>query len=156
MSEESFLTGIQDQTTGRKITWKILLQWIPIATYLTIRTLKNLAICFLVIHWIKFIFFWFFLKVYFVQDINAGLKDVAEIPEKQVSTLFGFKFSPYITCCNLSYDYKDTEKLNCLVFIGVTFFFLKKVPLSSLSIEELQNLIIKLKKASNGELNTKY
>lgn len=28
-----------------------------------------------------------FLKVYFVQDINAGLKDVAEIPEKQVSTL---------------------------------------------------------------------
>uniref|UniRef100_A0A8C0B406 tRNA:m(4)X modification enzyme TRM13 n=1 Tax=Buteo japonicus TaxID=224669 RepID=A0A8C0B406_9AVES len=24
--------------------------------------------------------------VYFVQDINAGLKDVAEIPEKQVST----------------------------------------------------------------------
>lgn len=96
-----------------------------------------------------------FLKVYFVQDINAGLKDVAEIPEKQVSTLFGFKFSPYITYCNLSYDYKDTEKLNCLVCIGVTFFFLKKVPLSSLSIEELQNLIIKLKKASNGELNTK-
>uniref|UniRef100_A0A8C3TUN9 tRNA:m(4)X modification enzyme TRM13 n=1 Tax=Catharus ustulatus TaxID=91951 RepID=A0A8C3TUN9_CATUS len=48
--------------------------------------------------------------VYFVQDINAGLKDVAEIPEKQV-------------------------------------------PLSSLSIEELQNLIIKLKKASNEALN---
>ncbi|XP_009466653.1 PREDICTED: tRNA:m(4)X modification enzyme TRM13 homolog [Nipponia nippon] len=45
--------------------------------------------------------------VYFVQDINAGLKDVAEIPEKQV-------------------------------------------PLSSLSREELENLIIKLKKASNG------
>ncbi|XP_010017143.1 PREDICTED: tRNA:m(4)X modification enzyme TRM13 homolog, partial [Nestor notabilis] len=45
--------------------------------------------------------------VYFVQDINAGLKDVAEIPEKQV-------------------------------------------PLSSLSKEELENLIIKLKKASNG------
>ncbi|NXK94760.1 TRM13 enzyme, partial [Formicarius rufipectus] len=45
--------------------------------------------------------------VYFVQDINAGLKDVAEIPGEQVS-------------------------------------------LSSLSIEELQNLIIKLKKASNG------
>nr|XP_054494622.1 tRNA:m(4)X modification enzyme TRM13 homolog isoform X2 [Agelaius phoeniceus] len=45
--------------------------------------------------------------VYFVQDINAGLKDVAEIPEKQV-------------------------------------------PLSSLSIEELQNLITRLKKASNG------
>ncbi|NXM31482.1 TRM13 enzyme, partial [Oxyruncus cristatus] len=51
--------------------------------------------------------------VYFVQDINAGLKDVAEIPEKQVS-------------------------------------------LSSLSIEELQNLIVKLKKASNGlELHLK-
>ncbi|NXA07811.1 TRM13 enzyme, partial [Sapayoa aenigma] len=51
--------------------------------------------------------------VYFVQDINAGLKDVAEIAEKQV-------------------------------------------PLSSLSIEELQNLIIKLKKASNGlELHLK-
>ncbi|NWX20961.1 TRM13 enzyme, partial [Aegotheles bennettii] len=45
--------------------------------------------------------------VYFVQDINAGLKDVAEIPEKLV-------------------------------------------PLSSLSKEELDNLIIKLKKASNG------
>ncbi|XP_009068129.1 PREDICTED: tRNA:m(4)X modification enzyme TRM13 homolog, partial [Acanthisitta chloris] len=45
--------------------------------------------------------------VYFVQDINAGLKDVAEIPEKQV-------------------------------------------PLSSLSMEELGNLITKLKKASNG------
>ncbi|NXP05187.1 TRM13 enzyme, partial [Thinocorus orbignyianus] len=45
--------------------------------------------------------------VYFVQDINAGLKDVAEILEKQV-------------------------------------------PISSLSKEELQNLIIKLKKASNG------
>ncbi|XP_049665123.1 tRNA:m(4)X modification enzyme TRM13 homolog isoform X6 [Accipiter gentilis] len=45
--------------------------------------------------------------VYFVQDINAGLKDVAEIPEKQV-------------------------------------------PISSLSKEELENLIIKLKKASNG------
>ncbi|XP_053806260.1 tRNA:m(4)X modification enzyme TRM13 homolog isoform X2 [Vidua chalybeata] len=51
--------------------------------------------------------------VYFVQDINAGLKDVAEIPEKQG-------------------------------------------PLSSLSLEELQNLIIKLKKASNGlELHLK-
>ncbi|NXP25908.1 TRM13 enzyme, partial [Scytalopus superciliaris] len=51
--------------------------------------------------------------VYFVQDINAGLKDAAEIPENQVS-------------------------------------------LSSLSIEELQNLIIKLKKASNGlELHLK-
>ncbi|NXS07660.1 TRM13 enzyme, partial [Neodrepanis coruscans] len=51
--------------------------------------------------------------VYFVQDINAGLKDVTEIPEKQVS-------------------------------------------LSSLSNEELQNLIIKLKKASNGlELHLK-
>ncbi|XP_058699260.1 tRNA:m(4)X modification enzyme TRM13 homolog isoform X2 [Poecile atricapillus] len=51
--------------------------------------------------------------VYFVQDINAGLKDIIEIPEK-------------------------------------------KVPLSSLSIEELQNLIIKLKKASNGlELHLK-
>ncbi|NXE15479.1 TRM13 enzyme, partial [Lophotis ruficrista] len=45
--------------------------------------------------------------VYFVQDINAGLKDVAEIPEKQV-------------------------------------------PISSLSKEELENLIIKLKKASSG------
>ncbi|XP_053929088.1 tRNA:m(4)X modification enzyme TRM13 homolog isoform X2 [Cuculus canorus] len=45
--------------------------------------------------------------VYFVQDINAGLKDVAEVPEKQL-------------------------------------------PVSSLSKEELQNLIIKLKKASNG------
>ncbi|KAM9543985.1 tRNA:m(4)X modification enzyme TRM13 homolog [Guaruba guarouba] len=45
--------------------------------------------------------------VYFVQDINAGLKDVAETPEK-------------------------------------------RVPLSSLSKEELENLIIKLKKASNG------
>ncbi|XP_062353858.1 tRNA:m(4)X modification enzyme TRM13 homolog isoform X1 [Cinclus cinclus] len=45
--------------------------------------------------------------VYFVQDINAGLKDVAEIPEKQV-------------------------------------------PLSLLSVEELQNLIIKLKKASQA------
>ncbi|XP_010192581.1 PREDICTED: tRNA:m(4)X modification enzyme TRM13 homolog [Mesitornis unicolor] len=45
--------------------------------------------------------------VYFVQDINAGLKDVAEIPENQV-------------------------------------------PISSLSKEELENLIIKLKKASNG------
>lgn len=31
-------------------------------------------------------------------------------------------------------------------------FLLKKVPLSSLSKEELENLIIKLKKASNGEL----
>ncbi|XP_062353859.1 tRNA:m(4)X modification enzyme TRM13 homolog isoform X2 [Cinclus cinclus] len=52
-------------------------------------------------------------EVYFVQDINAGLKDVAEIPEKQV-------------------------------------------PLSLLSVEELQNLIIKLKKASNGlELHLK-
>ncbi|NXW87719.1 TRM13 enzyme, partial [Alopecoenas beccarii] len=51
--------------------------------------------------------------VYFVQDINAGLKDVAEIPEKQV-------------------------------------------PISSLSKEELENLIIKLKKASNGlELHLK-
>ncbi|XP_059710371.1 tRNA:m(4)X modification enzyme TRM13 homolog isoform X2 [Haemorhous mexicanus] len=51
--------------------------------------------------------------VYFVQDINAGLKDVAEIPEKQV-------------------------------------------PLSSLSIEELQNLITRLKKATNGlELHLK-
>ncbi|XP_058664089.1 tRNA:m(4)X modification enzyme TRM13 homolog isoform X1 [Ammospiza nelsoni] len=51
--------------------------------------------------------------VYFVQDINAGLKDVSEIPEKQV-------------------------------------------PLSSLSIEELQNLITRLKKASNGlELHLK-
>ncbi|KAM9280678.1 tRNA:m(4)X modification enzyme TRM13 homolog [Cariama cristata] len=47
------------------------------------------------------------LNVYFVQDINAGLKDVTEIPEKQV-------------------------------------------PISSLSKEELENLIIKLKKASNG------
>lgn len=73
-----------------------------------------------------------------------------------MSTLFDLKVSPYITCCNLSFDYKDTEKLKGLIFIGVTFFFLKKVPLSSLSIEELQNLIIKLKKASNGELNTKY
>ncbi|KAM9283848.1 tRNA:m(4)X modification enzyme TRM13 homolog isoform 3-T3 [Morus bassanus] len=45
--------------------------------------------------------------VYFVRDINAGLEDVAEIPEKQV-------------------------------------------PISSLSKEELENLIIKLKKASNG------
>uniref|UniRef100_A0A8V5G8M2 tRNA:m(4)X modification enzyme TRM13 n=1 Tax=Melopsittacus undulatus TaxID=13146 RepID=A0A8V5G8M2_MELUD len=45
--------------------------------------------------------------VYFVQDINAGFKDVAEIPEKQV-------------------------------------------PLSSLSKEELENLIMKLKKASSG------
>ncbi|XP_075566498.1 tRNA:m(4)X modification enzyme TRM13 homolog isoform X2 [Pelecanus crispus] len=45
--------------------------------------------------------------VYFVQDINAGSKDVAEIPEKQV-------------------------------------------PISSLSKEELENLIVKLKKASNG------
>ncbi|KFQ17321.1 tRNA:m(4)X modification enzyme TRM13, partial [Merops nubicus] len=45
--------------------------------------------------------------VYFVQDINAGLTDIAEIPEKQV-------------------------------------------PISSLSKEELENLIIKLKKASNG------
>ncbi|NXE89384.1 TRM13 enzyme, partial [Menura novaehollandiae] len=51
--------------------------------------------------------------VYFVQDINAGLKDLAEMPEKQVS-------------------------------------------LSSLSIEEMGNLIIKLKKASNGlELHLK-
>uniref|UniRef100_A0A8C3BXI8 tRNA:m(4)X modification enzyme TRM13 n=1 Tax=Cairina moschata TaxID=8855 RepID=A0A8C3BXI8_CAIMO len=51
--------------------------------------------------------------VYFVQDINAGLKDVAEIPEKQVT-------------------------------------------LSSLSKEELENLIIKLKKATNGlELDLK-
>ncbi|XP_038000785.1 tRNA:m(4)X modification enzyme TRM13 homolog isoform X2 [Motacilla alba alba] len=51
--------------------------------------------------------------VYFVQDINAGLKEVAEIPEKQV-------------------------------------------PLSSLSIEELQSLITRLKKASNGlELHLK-
>ncbi|NWQ73069.1 TRM13 enzyme, partial [Columbina picui] len=51
--------------------------------------------------------------VYFVQDINAGLKDVPEIPEKQV-------------------------------------------PISSLSKEELENLIIKLKKASNGlELHLK-
>uniref|UniRef100_A0A8C8B565 tRNA:m(4)X modification enzyme TRM13 n=1 Tax=Otus sunia TaxID=257818 RepID=A0A8C8B565_9STRI len=51
--------------------------------------------------------------VYFVQDINAGLKDVAEIPEKTV-------------------------------------------PISSLSKEDLENLIIKLKKASNGlELHLK-
>ncbi|KFO94716.1 tRNA:m(4)X modification enzyme TRM13, partial [Buceros rhinoceros silvestris] len=45
--------------------------------------------------------------VYFVQDINAGFKDVAEIPEKHV-------------------------------------------PISSLCKEVLENLIIKLKKASNG------
>ncbi|NXI37560.1 TRM13 enzyme, partial [Galbula dea] len=45
--------------------------------------------------------------VYFVQDINAGLRDVAEIPEKHVT-------------------------------------------LSSLSKEELENLIVKLKNASNG------
>ncbi|NXP44056.1 TRM13 enzyme, partial [Heliornis fulica] len=45
--------------------------------------------------------------VYFVQDINAGFKDVAEVPEKQV-------------------------------------------PISSLSKEELESLIIKLKKACNG------
>ncbi|NXI61778.1 TRM13 enzyme, partial [Anseranas semipalmata] len=51
--------------------------------------------------------------VYFVQDINAGLKDVVEIPEKQVT-------------------------------------------ISSLSKEELENLIIKLKKATNGlELDLK-
>ncbi|NXT02270.1 TRM13 enzyme, partial [Jacana jacana] len=51
--------------------------------------------------------------VYFVQDINAGLKDVAEVPDNQVS-------------------------------------------ISSLSKEELQNLITKLKKASNGlELHLK-
>ncbi|NXN11810.1 TRM13 enzyme, partial [Indicator maculatus] len=50
---------------------------------------------------------------YFVQDINAGLKDAAEITEKQVS-------------------------------------------ISSLSKEELENLIIKLQKASNGlELSLK-
>ncbi|NWI99056.1 TRM13 enzyme, partial [Crypturellus undulatus] len=46
--------------------------------------------------------------VYFVQDINAGLKDVAEIPEIQ------------------------------------------QRPISSLSKEELEDLIIKLKKASDG------
>ncbi|NXX87208.1 TRM13 enzyme, partial [Urocolius indicus] len=45
--------------------------------------------------------------VYFVQDINAGLKDAAETPGKQV-------------------------------------------PISSLSKEELENLIIKLRKASHG------
>ncbi|NXH19700.1 TRM13 enzyme, partial [Bucco capensis] len=45
--------------------------------------------------------------VYFVQDINAGSRDVVEIPEKQV-------------------------------------------PISSLSKEKLENLITKLKKASNG------
>uniref|UniRef100_A0A7M4F7Q1 tRNA:m(4)X modification enzyme TRM13 n=1 Tax=Crocodylus porosus TaxID=8502 RepID=A0A7M4F7Q1_CROPO len=45
--------------------------------------------------------------VYYVQDINAGLKDVTKIPEEQV-------------------------------------------PISSLSKEELQDLIRKLKKASNG------
>ncbi|NXD78092.1 TRM13 enzyme, partial [Halcyon senegalensis] len=56
--------------------------------------------------------------VYFVQDINAGLKDVAEIPEKQCS--------------------------------WVVLFFPKKIPISSLSKEELENLIIKLKKATNG------
>ncbi|XP_048799858.1 tRNA:m(4)X modification enzyme TRM13 homolog isoform X2 [Lagopus muta] len=51
--------------------------------------------------------------VYFVQDINAGVKEVAEIPANQVT-------------------------------------------LSSLSKEELENLIIKLKKASNGlELDLK-
>ncbi|NXU49192.1 TRM13 enzyme, partial [Turnix velox] len=51
--------------------------------------------------------------VYFVQDINAGLKDASEIPEKQV-------------------------------------------PISSLSREELENLIIKLKKAITGlELHLK-
>lgn len=38
----------------------------------------------------------------------------------------------------------------------VSLFFPQKVPLSSLSIRELQNLITRLKKASNGELNTKY
>ncbi|OXB81503.1 UNVERIFIED_CONTAM: hypothetical protein H355_004409 [Colinus virginianus] len=47
------------------------------------------------------------VSVYFVQDINAGVKDVAEIPEN-------------------------------------------KVTISSLSKEELENLIIKLKRASNG------
>ncbi|XP_019357229.1 PREDICTED: tRNA:m(4)X modification enzyme TRM13 homolog isoform X1 [Gavialis gangeticus] len=46
--------------------------------------------------------------VYYVQDINAGLKDVTKIPEEQ------------------------------------------QVPISSLSKEELQDLIRKLKKASNG------
>ncbi|XP_013816756.1 tRNA:m(4)X modification enzyme TRM13 homolog isoform X2 [Apteryx mantelli] len=52
-------------------------------------------------------------NVYFVQDINAGLKDVAEIPEIQM-------------------------------------------PVSSLSKEELEDLITKLKKASNGlELHLK-
>ncbi|NXN38240.1 TRM13 enzyme, partial [Rhinoptilus africanus] len=51
--------------------------------------------------------------VYFIQDINAGLKDGTEIPEKQV-------------------------------------------PISSLSKEELENLITKVKKASNGlELHLK-
>ncbi|XP_025923083.1 tRNA:m(4)X modification enzyme TRM13 homolog isoform X1 [Apteryx rowi] len=51
--------------------------------------------------------------VYFVQDINAGLKDVAEVPEIQM-------------------------------------------PISSLSKEELEDLITKLKKASNGlELHLK-
>ncbi|NXX43689.1 TRM13 enzyme, partial [Tricholaema leucomelas] len=51
--------------------------------------------------------------VYFVQDINAGLKDVADVTEKQV-------------------------------------------PISSLSKEELENLIVKLQKASNGlELSLK-
>ncbi|NXW03986.1 TRM13 enzyme, partial [Fregetta grallaria] len=50
--------------------------------------------------------------VYFVQDINAGLKDV--------------------------------------LYLWVVLFFLKKVPVSSLSKGELENLITKLKKASNG------
>lgn len=57
VSEESLLAGIQDQTIGRKYLEDLTLHWIPIATYLTIRTLKNLAICFLVINWIKIIFF---------------------------------------------------------------------------------------------------
>lgn len=29
-----------------------------------------------------------FIKVYYVQDINAGLKDVTKIPEEQVSPCF--------------------------------------------------------------------
>lgn len=38
------------------------------------------------------VFLWFFFKDFFIQDINAGLKDEADIPEQLVSTLlFNFK-----------------------------------------------------------------
>ncbi|KAM9378990.1 tRNA:m(4)X modification enzyme TRM13 homolog [Phaethornis superciliosus] len=84
--------------------------------------------------------------VYFVQDINAGLKDVAEIPEKQVC-LFFQKLSPKKHTAIFHMTKELTKKKGIYAW---HFFSFKKVPISCLSKEELQNLIIKLKQASNG------